>query len=101
LASFRKFGAFISSIESCIYVKFSFYQSQSLWYGSIITDTKKKINQKMNAFKTNCKSALELHHINSWENSRQLQCGGKLQTCITFKQNFGLEKYLLLKQHNL
>ena len=63
---------------------------------SRITNTQHIFNQKMNAFKTSCKSALKLHYIKSWEISRQLQNGGKLQTYITFKQNFGLENHLLL-----
>ncbi|KAK3097853.1 hypothetical protein FSP39_013826 [Pinctada imbricata] len=69
------------------------------WYGSV-TFLKSKVSgmnnassKSLNSFTQSCKQILKKQFLQSWESMRSNQ-DGKLCTYITFKTNFGFEKYL-------
>jgi hypothetical protein len=72
------------------------------WYGSIHTILEqipeiKNLDQfciKLSSFKNKAKIHLKSKFIELWRDQMLQQTNGKLRTYITFKSNFGREKYL-------
>ena len=79
-----------------------FESKTTSWYGSIHTILEqipeiKNLDQfciKLSSFKNKAKIHLKSKFIKLWRGQMLQQTNGKLRTYITFKSNFGREKYL-------
>ena len=88
--------------DAYITSKTLFDSKTTSWYGSIHTILEqipeiKNLDQfcvKLSSFKNKAKINLKSKSIELWRDQMLQQTNGKLRTYITFKSNFGREKYL-------
>ena len=88
--------------DAYITSKTLFESKTTSWYGSIHTILEqipeiKNLDQlciKLSSFKNKAKIHLKSKFIELWRNQMLQQTNGKLKSYITFKSNFGREKYL-------
>ena len=88
--------------DAYITSKTLFESKTTSWYGSIHTILEqipeiKNLDQfciKLSSLKNKAKIHLKSNFIELWRDQMLQQTNGKLRTYITFKSNFGREKYL-------
>ena len=82
--------------------KTNFSKKIPSWYGSlaktmeIIQFNENVLQKKPSPFKKTVKAILKRKYLSDWINKREMYCNGKLDVYTKLKNNFGLEKYLLL-----
>ena len=82
--------------------KIDFENNIPSWYGSILK-LKQILNykdtlstQSSKGYKTQSRKIIKSHYINEWRSLMETASNGKLTTYVTYKSNFGQEKYLSL-----